>query len=60
MVRRKENCQPLPREPGWRDIRDELCEEVNGYSPAPRPEKGLDGRPPADLPRVIIRYPRVR
>ena len=52
-MRRKENRRPLPRRPGWRDLRDEFWEEVKGYIPKPRRRKKPGGRPAAD-PRKIL------
>ena len=51
-MQRKENRRPLPRRPGWRDIRDEFWEEIKGCIPKAKPGKGPSGRQPAE-PRKI-------
>jgi transposase len=53
ILRRKENRQPLPRKPGWRDVSDEFWEEIKGYIPKPKKRKTKAGRPVAE-PRKIL------
>jgi putative transposase len=53
ILRRKENRQPLPRRPGWRDVSDEFWDAVKSCIPKPRRRKTRQGRPAAE-PRKIL------
>lgn len=52
-MRRRENRQPLPRKPGWRDVSEEFWEEIQRYIPRPKERKAKAGRPVAE-PRKIL------
>lgn len=52
-MRRRENRQPLPRKPGWRDVSDEFWQAIKRYIPKPKERKAKAGRPVAE-PRKIL------
>jgi putative transposase len=53
-MRRKENRKPLPRIPGWRDIKDEFWEEIKDLIPHPKKKKkSKGGRPRLDVRKVM-------
>jgi len=52
MLRRKENRQPLPRRPGWRDVSDEFWDAVKRYIPKPKKRKTRQGKPTAEARKI--------
>jgi putative transposase len=52
-MRRKENRKPLPRIPGWRDIREDFWEKVRDFIPKKKKKKTKGGRPSLDERKVL-------
>jgi len=52
-MRRKENRKPLPRIPGWRDLKDEFWDEVKDLIPPAKKKRTKQGRPALDIRRVM-------